>query len=126
MTSFYYYDQNPLGFCFLVQIRAVLLFNPTGVTKFKYERKNDKDSGRRSKMTPSCEWPFRPNKNVYFPQLVLSGFFTLLETRKIEVWPPYATHGGFRLAVSHCPSAHIWILGSRVVTSSFYICFIHC
>ena len=39
MTSFYYYDQNPLGFCFF--------------TKFKYERKNVKDSGLSSKMTPS-------------------------------------------------------------------------
>ena len=39
------------------------------------------------------------------------------------VWPSYAAHGGFRLAVSHWPSAHIWILGSRVVESSFHICF---
>ena len=31
MTSFYYYNQNPSGFCFLVKIRA-------GITKFKYER----------------------------------------------------------------------------------------
>ena len=26
--------------------------NLTGITKFKYERKNEKDSGRSSKMTP--------------------------------------------------------------------------
>ena len=43
MTSFYYYDQNPLVFCYL---------NRSGITKFKYERKNEKDSGRSSKMTP--------------------------------------------------------------------------
>ena len=42
---------------------------------------------------------------------------------KIEVWPFYAEHGGFRLAVSHWPSAYIWILGSQVVESSVYICF---
>ena len=35
------------GFCYLY-------FN--GITKFKYERKNKKDSGRTSKMTPSCKW----------------------------------------------------------------------
>ena len=27
------------------------------ITKFKYERKNEKDSGRSSKMKPSCKWP---------------------------------------------------------------------
>ena len=37
-----------LGFCYL---------NLTGITKFEYERKNEKDSGRISKMTPSCKWP---------------------------------------------------------------------
>ena len=29
----------------------------TGITKFKYGRKNEKDCGRSSKMTPSCKWP---------------------------------------------------------------------
>ena len=36
------------GFCYS---------NLTGITKFKYERRNEKDSGRRSKITPSCKWP---------------------------------------------------------------------
>ena len=31
------------------------------MTKFKYERKNEKDSGRCSKMTPSCKWPIQSN-----------------------------------------------------------------
>ena len=44
MTSFYYYDQNPSGFCFLVQIRAFVIFILAGITKFKYERKNVMDS----------------------------------------------------------------------------------
>ena len=34
------------GFCHL---------NPAGITKFKYEKKNEKDSGRSGKMTPSCK-----------------------------------------------------------------------
>ena len=46
MTSFYYCDQDPSGLCFLVRIRA-----------FVHERKNEKDSGRSSKMTSSCKWP---------------------------------------------------------------------
>ena len=54
MISFYYYDQNPSGFYFLVLIRAFVIQNLTGITKFKYERKNEKDSGHSSKMTPSC------------------------------------------------------------------------
>ena len=44
-------------FCFLVQIKAVISLNLCGITKFKEERKNEKDSGRSSKMTPSCKWP---------------------------------------------------------------------
>ena len=56
MASFYYYDQDPSGFCFLVQITACYL-NLTGATKFKYEKKNEKNSGRSSKMRPSCKWP---------------------------------------------------------------------
>ena len=36
------------GFCYS---------NLTGITKFKYEGRNEKDSGRRSKITPSCKWP---------------------------------------------------------------------
>ena len=36
------------GFCYL---------NPAGITKFKYEKKSEKDSGLGSKMTPWCKWP---------------------------------------------------------------------
>ena len=45
-------------FCFLVQIRAFLVLNLAGITKFKYERKNEMDFGSSSKMTPSCKWRF--------------------------------------------------------------------
>ena len=31
--------------------------NLTEITKFKYERKNEKDSGNSTKMTPSGKWP---------------------------------------------------------------------
>ena len=54
----YYYDQNPSGFCFLVQITAFVI-NLAGITKFNYEKKNEKDSGHSSKMTPSCKWLIR-------------------------------------------------------------------
>ena len=30
--------------------------NLTGIAKFKYERKNEKDSGGSSKIRPSCKW----------------------------------------------------------------------
>ena len=46
MMSFYYQNQNPSGVSFLVQIRFfVTFFNLAGITKFKYERKNNKDHG---------------------------------------------------------------------------------
>ena len=56
MASFYYYGQDPSGFCFLVQIRAFCYLNLTGVTQFKYEKKTEKNSGRSSKMTSPCKW----------------------------------------------------------------------
>ena len=34
MTSFYYYNQNPSGVCFLVLMRAFVILNLTGITKF--------------------------------------------------------------------------------------------
>ena len=38
----------------LIRINTV---NLAGINKFKYEKKNEKDSGRSSKMTPSCKSP---------------------------------------------------------------------
>ena len=62
MLPFYYFDQDPSGFCFLVQIRAFVILNLTGGTKFTYEKKNEKNSARSSKMTPSCKWPIACTK----------------------------------------------------------------
>ena len=44
MASFYYHDKGPSGFCCLLQIRAFCYLNLTGATKFKYERKNEKNA----------------------------------------------------------------------------------
>ena len=46
------------GFAFLCKW-GLLLFKPhwDSWTKFKYERRNENDSGRSSKITPSCKWP---------------------------------------------------------------------
>ena len=57
MASFYYYDQDPSGFCFLVQIRAFVIQTSLGLHNLNMKGKNEKDSGRSSKMTPSCKWP---------------------------------------------------------------------
>ena len=46
------------GFCYL---------NLTEITKFKYERKNEKDSGRSSTMTPSGKWPIRRSSATLQP-----------------------------------------------------------
>ena len=42
------------GFCYR---------NLTEITKLKYERKNEKDSGRSSKMTSSCKQPILSHKS---------------------------------------------------------------
>ena len=55
MVSFYYNDQNPSGFCFLMLIKAFFFFLlSTGITKFEFEKENEMNSGSCSKMTPSC------------------------------------------------------------------------
>ena len=45
-----------LGLCYL---------NLTGATKVKYEKKTENNSGRSSKMTPSCKRPIRSMKVFY-------------------------------------------------------------
>ena len=39
MASFYYFDLDPSGFCFLVQIRAFVIYTSLGATNFEYEKK---------------------------------------------------------------------------------------
>ena len=52
------------GFCYL---------NLTAAITFKIEKKDQKNSGRSSKMTPSCRWPiFNSHNNLQF-----SAFFAL-------------------------------------------------
>ena len=47
MPSFYYYDQNPSEFCFFANDGFIACVQtPPMIGKFKYERKNEKDSGR--------------------------------------------------------------------------------
>ena len=46
MASFYYFYQNSYWYCFLVQIRAL---NLIGITKFKYVKENEINSGLSSK-----------------------------------------------------------------------------
>ena len=56
MASFCYRYQNASVSCFLVQIRAFVVLNLAGISKFKYEGKNERDSGSRE-MTAWCKWP---------------------------------------------------------------------
>ena len=55
--------------CFLVQIRAFVVLNLAGITKFTYERKNEMNSGS-GEMTALCKWPilflFLFEEKVYF------------------------------------------------------------
>ena len=52
-------------------------WNLAGITKFEYERKNEKDSGRSGKMTSSCKWPTKTEKNC-LPSS--SSLFIILST----------------------------------------------
>ena len=46
------------GFTFLCKLGLLSFLNLTGATKFTYEKKNEKNSGRSYKMTPSCKRTF--------------------------------------------------------------------
>ena len=48
MASFYYYDQDPSGFCFFCKL-GLFYLNPTGATKFTYQRKKEKNAVRSSR-----------------------------------------------------------------------------
>ena len=67
MTSFYYYDQNPSGVCFLVQIKAFVIQTWQGLPNLNMKGKT-KDSGRGSKMTPSCKWPITSSAKLVTPR----------------------------------------------------------
>jgi len=51
------------GFAFLCDL-GLLLFKPHGITKCKYDRKYEKDSGRSSKMTSLCKWPIKSTTQI--------------------------------------------------------------
>ena len=78
MASFCYRYQNSSVSCFLVQIRAFVVLNLAGITKFKYERKNERDRSS-SEMTASCKSPilllFSYEEKVYsvFDRCVFIG-----------------------------------------------------
>ena len=81
MTSFTTTTRILQGFAFLCKL-TLLLFKPHwNYKRFKYEGKNEKDSDRSSKMTPSCKWPIldsyanlrrEMNKNMNEPEQELS------------------------------------------------------
>ena len=52
-------NHNASVFCFLVQIRAFIVLNLTGIFNYKYERKNEIESGiSNSKTSLLCKlWP---------------------------------------------------------------------
>ena len=56
MASFYYYDQNPFPFRLIWYSRGGLIIKSPNLPK---KKKTLKDSGRSSKMPPSCKWPKR-------------------------------------------------------------------
>ena len=89
MTSFYYYDQNPSGFCFLVQIRAFV--NLAGISNqiFKIERK------KKRILVVVIKWHHRAKANnwdieglYYFNKISSISTSTLFIKNGITIdWP---------------------------------------
>ena len=60
MASFYYYNQNPPGYCFLVQIKAFVTYTSLcWTTKFKDDRKNEMNYRKIPKISPSMYKPLQ-------------------------------------------------------------------
>ena len=107
-------------------IRAFVVLNLAGITKFKYERKNKMGSGS-SEMTASCKWPilflFFYEEKVYsvfdrcvfiginFESNVLYLFFCRILNRDNTEWhyaAKYSIHVlGFQLHLHCCRFLHI-------------------
>ena len=54
MASF---TTTTFGFLLSCPSYRLCYLNLAGITKFKFERRNEKNCGHSSKMTPSCKWP---------------------------------------------------------------------
>ena len=74
MTPFYCYNQNPKGFAFLYKLWLLISLGLPNLknkkNKKKMKGKYEKDSGRSSKVTPSC------NCVVFVDKSVLKKFFS--------------------------------------------------
>ena len=86
MTSFY--DQNPSGSCYLVQIRA---FDLAGISKFKKiymkgKKQQQKDSGRSSKITPLYKCIVFVDKFKKILQSCIKGFYIGVNGRLWSAW----------------------------------------
>ena len=70
MTSFYYYDQNPSGFCFLVQIRAFVIQTSLGLQNLNMKGKTERI------MVVVVKWRRRAN----------GLFITAIENIRFEIY----------------------------------------
>ena len=71
------------GFCYL---------NLSGITRFNYERNNEKDFGRSSEMTPSCKWSvevsfwWRSPRTETFPFLLTDSCYCFLTEKPLLIY----------------------------------------
>ena len=54
------------------------------MTTFKYEKKNEKDSGRSGKMTPSGKWPISLKSYPQWAHVLLSIFLLFVYQNREE------------------------------------------
>ena len=108
------------GFAFLWKLGASLSLRRAGrrepwergcagITKFKFERKNEKDSGRSSKMTPSCKWPIARilkthcSMNVWEVSSRIKHLFLFSSNTSVRTQKEGFTS-------QFCPPSHLWFL----------------
>ena len=78
MTSFYYYDQNPSGFCFLVQIRAFVIQTSLGLQNLNMKGK--------TKRIPVVVVKWRHRANGLFVPMSLNKQNFAISTWRIRVF----------------------------------------
>ena len=82
ILPFYYYDQNPSGFCFLVQISAFVIYTLLRIPNLNVKGKTKRILVIVVKWRHSCKWPI---KVLLSPMNVTVAFLRVLEPLRAQV-----------------------------------------
>ena len=101
MASFYYYDQSPLGFWFVVQIRTFLIKTSLGFPNLNMKGKTKSILAVSSKMTLLWKWPITWNDELSMHVKTIFHFASTLNRRLNTFWHVLNTKSQILLVLRH-------------------------